>query len=93
MNVIAQVQAWLREASGSSQGPRFTYSRGPREANGVPAPRIYPALCPQCGSPDAGEETDRARTMATLTCPDCGLIRRTELLSSDELPLSLRKLL
>ena len=71
MNLIKRLQAGL---NGPGYPAPATAPPPPAQADGLPS------YCPECGSGNAFEVTERDRRSTRLTCPDCGLGRRTELL-------------
>lgn len=69
MNLIERIRDGL--AGPAPFAPSVT---PPAEAAGLPR------FCPECGSGNASEATEHDRRSTRLTCPDCGLTERTELL-------------
>ena len=75
MNLIRRIRDGLGGTATLTPAAQFALPRNsPIEAPGLPC------YCPDCGSGNASETTERDRRSTRLTCPDCGLNRRTELL-------------
>lgn len=101
MNIFQRVRAWRHGSASPATPEAITYSSGDNDLRnrlaqkaGTPRPsdpNRTPAHCPECGSQEARAEWNQERTSFLLSCPDCGLSQRTELLASeDESPLAWR---
>ena len=69
MNILKRIRGGFGGAS--LPAPPLT---PPAEAAGLPC------YCPECGSENASETTEWDRRSTRISCPDCGLSRKTELL-------------